>query len=90
MKIDAKSNSKNLRKEDVPQPFIAIPVFPSRVHRHSAIYVRADRGITNAVELNWGQSIAFKGLTVVCTPAQHGSGRTPFEWQPAQSPATAR
>jgi hypothetical protein len=24
MKIDAKSNSKNLRKEDVPQPFIAI------------------------------------------------------------------
>ena len=26
-------------------PMIAIPVFPSRVHRHSAIYVRADRGI---------------------------------------------
>jgi 4,5-dihydroxyphthalate decarboxylase len=24
---------------------VAIPVFPSRVHRHSAIYVRADRGI---------------------------------------------
>jgi N-acyl-phosphatidylethanolamine-hydrolysing phospholipase D len=36
----------------------------------------ADRGITNAVELDWGQSIAFKGLTIVCTPAQHGSGRT--------------
>jgi N-acyl-phosphatidylethanolamine-hydrolysing phospholipase D len=36
----------------------------------------ADRGITNAVELNWGQSIKVKGLTVVCTPAQHGSGRT--------------
>jgi N-acyl-phosphatidylethanolamine-hydrolysing phospholipase D len=35
-----------------------------------------DRGITNAVELNWGQSISFKGLTIVCTPAQHGSGRT--------------
>jgi 4,5-dihydroxyphthalate decarboxylase len=26
-------------------PMIAIPVFPSRVHRHSAIYVRSDRGI---------------------------------------------
>jgi 4,5-dihydroxyphthalate decarboxylase len=26
-------------------PMVAIPVFPSRVHRHSAIYVRADRGI---------------------------------------------
>src|SRR5712692_10463779 len=36
----------------------------------------ADRGITNAVELDWGQSIPFKGLTIVCTPAQHGSGRT--------------
>jgi len=26
-------------------PMVAIPVFPSRVHRHSAIYVRRDRGI---------------------------------------------
>src|SRR5438105_13127283 len=26
-------------------PMVAIPVFPSRVHRHSAIYVRGDRGI---------------------------------------------
>jgi N-acyl-phosphatidylethanolamine-hydrolysing phospholipase D len=36
----------------------------------------ADRGITNAVELNWGESVTVKELTVVCTPAQHGSGRT--------------
>lgn len=36
----------------------------------------ADRHITNAVELSWGQSVKLKGLTVVCTPAQHGSGRT--------------
>ena len=33
------------------RPFIAIPVFPSRVHRHSAIYVRADRGIKTATDL---------------------------------------
>src|SRR4029078_404269 len=33
-------------------PMIAIPVFPSRVHRHSAIYVRADRGIKTATDLN--------------------------------------
>src|SRR5476651_1368207 len=26
-------------------PFVGIPVFPSRVFRHSAFYVRADRGI---------------------------------------------
>jgi 4,5-dihydroxyphthalate decarboxylase len=33
-------------------PMVAIPVFPSRVHRHSAIYVRADRGIKAAKDLN--------------------------------------
>src|SRR5437016_13043843 len=32
-------------------PMVAIPVFPSRVHRHSAIYVRADRGIRVAKDL---------------------------------------
>ena len=36
----------------------------------------ADRGITNAVELNWGESVTIGGLKIVCTPAQHGSGRT--------------
>ncbi len=30
---------------------VAIPVFPSRVHRHSAIYVRGDRGIKTAKDL---------------------------------------
>ena len=30
---------------------VAIPVFPSRVHRHSAIYVRSDRGIKTAKDL---------------------------------------
>lgn len=32
-------------------PFIGIPVFPSRVFRHSAFYVRADRGIRTAKDL---------------------------------------
>ena len=32
-------------------PMIAIPVFPSRVHRHSAIYVRDGRGIKAAKDL---------------------------------------
>ena len=36
----------------------------------------ADRGITHAIELDWGESVVIKGLTVVCTPAQHGGGRT--------------
>jgi N-acyl-phosphatidylethanolamine-hydrolysing phospholipase D len=36
----------------------------------------ADRGIHNAIELEWGQSVFVKGVQVICTPAQHGSGRT--------------
>ena len=32
-------------------PFIGIPVFPSRVFRHSAFYVRADRGIVKPKDL---------------------------------------
>ena len=32
-------------------PFVGIPVFPSRVFRHSAFYVRADRGIASPKDL---------------------------------------
>ncbi|HVZ50694.1 MAG TPA: ABC transporter substrate-binding protein [Pseudolabrys sp.] len=32
-------------------PFVGIPVFPSRVFRHSAFYVRADRGIKTPKDL---------------------------------------
>ena len=32
-------------------PFVGIPVFPSRVFRHSAFYVRADRGISKPKDL---------------------------------------
>jgi N-acyl-phosphatidylethanolamine-hydrolysing phospholipase D len=39
----------------------------------------ADRGITDAVELDWGEWVTVKGLTVVCTPAQHGGGRTAID-----------
>ena len=36
----------------------------------------ADRGITNVEELDWGESAAVGDVIFVCTPAQHGSGRT--------------
>lgn len=39
-------------------PMVAIPVFPSRVHRHSAIYIRSDRGIKSAKDLN-GKTIGI-------------------------------
>jgi N-acyl-phosphatidylethanolamine-hydrolysing phospholipase D len=35
-----------------------------------------ERGITDVVELDWWDTVAFRGLTFVCTPAQHSSGRT--------------
>ena len=39
-------------------PFIGIPVFPSRVFRHSAFYVRTDRGIKSAKDLE-GKSVGI-------------------------------
>jgi N-acyl-phosphatidylethanolamine-hydrolysing phospholipase D len=35
----------------------------------------ADHGITDVVELDWWESRPYRGLTFVCTPAQHSSGR---------------
>jgi N-acyl-phosphatidylethanolamine-hydrolysing phospholipase D len=34
-----------------------------------------EQGFRNVTELDWWQSHAYRGLTVVATPAQHGSGR---------------
>jgi 4,5-dihydroxyphthalate decarboxylase len=39
-------------------PFVGIPVFPSRVFRHSAIYVRADRNISSPKDLE-GKTIGI-------------------------------
>jgi N-acyl-phosphatidylethanolamine-hydrolysing phospholipase D len=35
----------------------------------------ADTGVADVVELDWWQTASFRGLTFVCTPAQHSSGR---------------
>jgi 4,5-dihydroxyphthalate decarboxylase len=67
-------------------PMIAIPVFPSRVHRHSAIYVRADRGIKTAKDLEgravgipeWAQTagIYVRGMLA----EDHGVDLAKIEW----------
>jgi N-acyl-phosphatidylethanolamine-hydrolysing phospholipase D len=36
----------------------------------------ADHGIRDVVEMDWWDAANFRGLTFVCTPAQHSSGRT--------------
>lgn len=39
----------------------------------------ADLGITDVDELDWWQSRTVRGLTLTCVPAQHFSGRTPWD-----------
>jgi len=44
------SNTMNLVAKGM-SPYVAIPVFPSRLFRHSSIYIRADRGIERPEDL---------------------------------------
>jgi len=37
------------------------------------------RGVRNVTELDWWQSVDVGGAHVTCAPAQHFSGRTPFD-----------
>jgi 4,5-dihydroxyphthalate decarboxylase len=46
-------------------PFVGIPVFPSRVFRHSAIYVRADRGIATPKDLE-GKRVGIPEWAQTC------------------------
>lgn len=46
--------------------YTALPVFLSRSFRHNAIYVRADRGIDSAADLN-GRRIGIQGLQQTAT-----------------------
>ena len=67
-------------------PMIAIPVFPSRVHRLSAIYVREDRGIKTAKDLEgravgipeWAQTagIYVRGLLA----EEYGVDLSKIQW----------
>ncbi len=37
------------------------------------------RGITNVIEMDWWQEYQLGRVTIVCTPSQHFSGRSPFD-----------
>ena len=45
-------------------PYIAIPVFPGRKFRHSAIYIRTDRGIKTAADLK-GKKVGVPAMRLV-------------------------
>lgn len=40
--------------DDPDRPFVALPIFPSRLFRHSSVYVRADADVVEAADLNGG------------------------------------
>lgn len=40
--------------DDPDRPFVALPVFPSRLFRHSSVYVRDDANVSEAADLNAG------------------------------------
>src|SRR5437870_8083349 len=44
-------SSYTILRSEGDERFIAIPVFPSRVFRHSALYVRSDSGIESPAQL---------------------------------------
>ena len=55
----------------------------ARDHQHAVFVVPlglreflGDLGIRRVIELDWWESVSVAGLTFVCTPAQHSSGRT--------------
>jgi 4,5-dihydroxyphthalate decarboxylase len=70
-------------------PFIGIPVFPSRVFRHSAFYVRADRGIRTARDLEgktvgipeWAQTAGIYARGFLAETA--GVDLTKIKWMQA-------
>ncbi len=66
--------------------FVPLPIFPSRVFRHSSIYVRADAGITRAEDLagkrvgvpEWAQTAAVYSRGLLAH--EYGVDLTSIEW----------
>lgn len=52
------------------KPFYVVPMGVGRI-LHSW-------GITHYAEMDWGNQIVFNKIEIICTPAQHFSGRSPF------------
>ena len=57
-----------MKRSRGPTPYTAIPVFPARMFRHSAIYIRTDRGIKSGGDLKGKRiGVPFFGITAAMT-----------------------
>ena len=65
-------------------PYLALPIFPSRSFRHSAIYIRADRGILSPVDLK-GKRIGTREYSNTATLVARGMLMDEYGFDPAQS-----
>lgn len=65
-------------------PYVALPIFPSRSFRHSAIYIRTDRGILSPVDLK-GKRIGTREYSNTATLVARGMLMDEYGFDPGQS-----
>jgi len=64
-------------------PYVGIPVFPSRAFRHSAIYVRTDRGIASPQDLR-GRLVGLPGYQLTAAVWIRGILQDEYDVTPAE------
>ena len=65
-------------------PYLALPIFPSRSFRHSAIYIRSDRGIRSPVDLR-GKRIGSREYSNTASMVVRGILSDEYGFIPGQS-----
>jgi 4,5-dihydroxyphthalate decarboxylase len=65
-------------------PYVALPIFPSRSFRHSAIYIRADRGIASPADLK-GKRIGTREYSNTATLVARGMLMDEYGFVPGDS-----
>ena len=75
MSVELSLSSYAVKVAARSSPYLAIPVFPSRAFRHSAVYVRSDRGIETPQDLK-GKRIGVPEYQLTANVGSAYSSRT--------------